>query len=144
MRGKLLKLISGLTAALMLATILLIFICPMGSSASLAHGVSGGQIMCADANTLDNFGAMSVCVDMHLANARWFISNLFSPVAIWLGMVVLAFGLAIIGSVRKNFLINFARLITVRLRQRWRLFYHSIRQKSQKTFLRFLPNRMIK
>ena len=125
---------------MMLATILLIFICPMGSSASMAHGVSGGQIMCADAGMLNNFGAMGACVDMHLANARRFISNLFSPVAVWLGMAVLAFGLAIIGGVRKNFLINFTRFVAVRLRQRFRLFYHSIRQKFQKTFLAYLAN----
>ena len=140
MRGKLLKLISGSTATLMLATILLIFICPMSGVAPMAHGASGGQIMCADANLLDNFGAMSACVDMHLANARRFISNLFSPVAVWLGVVVLAFGLALINALRKNFLINLAQVIAIRLRQRFRLFYHSIRQKFQKTFLAYLAN----
>lgn len=137
---QLFQLISGLTAAIMLGVVLLIFVCPMTGAMPMTGSVGSATVMCVDTGMANNFGAMGACVDLHLANAHKFISNLFSPVAVWVGFAVLAFGLAVGLNIFKNLLLKFARVTAVRLRQRLRLFYHSIRQKFQKTLLAYLAD----
>lgn len=135
---QLLKLISGLTAALMLGVVLLIFVCPMTGAIPMTHSTVNDQTLCVDAGLINNVGAVSACVDMHLANALRFIRNLFSPVSVWLGLAVLALVLTTTISIFKNILDRVAFAVLVHLRQRFRLFYHSIRQQSQKTLLAYL------
>lgn len=137
---RLLKLISGLTAATMLGVVLLIFVCPMTSVMPMTHGAVNDQTLCADAGLVNNLGAMSACVDMHLANARQFISNLFSPTLFLVGLAVLAVILTGIFGVFKNLMAKVVFGAAVRLRQRFRLFYHSIRQQFQKTLLAYLAD----
>ncbi|MBI2037370.1 MAG: hypothetical protein HYT15_00335 [Candidatus Magasanikbacteria bacterium] len=131
-----LKLISGLTAGVIMAVALLIFICPgvfmsdtMVSSPDMATPCQSDVGMAVGA--VDSSG----CTSVHLAQAQRFIGSLGGEMSLLLGALLTV---TVIYFISRAEFLNRTRAAFVRYKYYYRLYFASIRLQCQKKTMAWL------
>lgn len=135
-----LKLISSLTAGVIITVSTLIFICPtlimpnMSASSVVSPALCSGDFV--DAVMVGNVGALGDCLGIHLVNAHRFTESLFGKADLWLvAFFVIMVAYSTIAATNH---LSALRAAFARYKNYYRLFSDSIRLQCQKKIMAWL------